>query len=1432
MSIHMTMTLKPEPGSKLLRYRGDTVTFTLTSTRPIKGTACLRTNLGQGGVCRRQIIDSVEKNLPGLGRDWFDIPMTEVTPQQFSLRLPLTDIGHFKAKAMFIPKDRQDPIWVPGSNITINVEPADTCCGNVIYNAFVRQFGPNKGGGFFRRNHIDAVQLLDKAGYTAIPPSGTFRNLIQELDFIVGHLGCRFVQLLPIHPTPTTYGRMGRFGSPYAALSFTNVDPSLAEFDAKATPLEQFIELVEAIHARNAKLLMDIAINHTGWAASLHETHPEWLVRGSEGDIEVPGAWGVRWEDLTKLNYQHQDLWQYMGNVFLTWCKRGVDGFRCDAGYMIPIPAWQYIIALVREQFPDTIFFLEGLGGKIIVTRELLDAANFNWAYSELFQNYHRRDIAYQLLQGMDVSEGEGLMAHYAETHDNPRLASRSHAWAKMRTALCALSSFQGTFGFANGVEWFATEKIDVHESPSLNWNAEENQVDHIHRLSKLLKNHPAFHDQTRIRVVDHASEDIFIFLRCHQPSGKKLMIVVNLDDSRPRSASWQKDKNFGPPDSWLDLLTGKKITPRMEEGAIVMDLFPGQVLCITDDPDDWPKVCKETKERFQVPERIVRQRLRAKVLEVLQVVNGFGDLGDRNLETSVLTLQNDPVAFCREANSHSPESRVIRWVWPRDSRREVMLPPGHFLLVESPEAFHVKISHQRTTLSTEKSMWSPKGFHWALLSPFPTAAEHLELTLQLSVYATDGHHRVETCLLLLSGETQAVDLTYPRKMLDRSSLRTLVTNDLGAASFLPVAWGKLYSRYDAVLSANVDAELPVDRWIMFTRLRGWVVYQDYSQSLNGDCLETFALDGSLQGEWTFHVPTGRGTHVVIKIKSLLKRDRDTVQLVFERCPATRGPGRLPDAELIDIILRPDIENRSFHANTKAYKGLEQTWPSAVTAGEEGFTFRPDDQHILDMRQEKSAFVYEPEWHYMVHRSEDASRGFDAQGDLFSPGYFKIKVGGGGMTRLDASVTVPDKAQAVVERQSMTSSASMGRSDQDGMDSVISVQKVLEAALSRFIVRRGSLHTVIAGYPWFLDWGRDAIIVTRALIELGETNLARRILKLFGRFEENGTLPNMLQGTRTSNRETSDAPLWFIIACKELVAKENNRSWLGEACGQRTIQDIIHAITNAYMKGTSNGIRMDAETGLIYSPSHYTWMDTNHPAGSPREGYPIEIQALWYGALQFLSTIDSNGGRWSDLAETVQASIGEYFRLESGAYLSDCLHAGQGTPVREAKADDALRPNQLLAITMGAVVHPGTCRNLLEACQELLVPGAIRSLADRPVHHPLEIIYQGQHLSDPYQPYRGRYEGDEDTARKPAYHNGTAWTWLFPSFCEAWEMSFGPEARPTAKAWMSSVARLLQQGCVGHVPEILDGDLPHHHRGCPAQAWGASEALRVWLKLT
>jgi glycogen debranching enzyme len=133
----------------------------------------------------------------------------------------------------------------------------------------------------------------------------------------------------------------------------------------------------------------------------------------------------------------------------------------------------------------------------------------------------------------------------------------------------------------------------------------------------------------------------------------------------------------------------------------------------------------------------------------------------------------------------------------------------------------------------------------------------------------------------------------------------------------------------------------------------------------------------------------------------------------------------------------------------------------------------------------------------------------------------------------------------------------------------------------------------------------------------------------------------------------------------------------------------------------------------------------------------------------------------------------------------------------------------------------------------LVVPGGLRSLAPLPVKLPLEIRHQGNLLNDPSRPYWGRYEGDEDTRRKPAYHNGTAWTWTFPVFCEAlaaaWDHS--PEAVAAARAYLTSSGRLMEHGCIGQIPEILDGDAPHTQRGCDAQAWGVTEALRVWKRL-
>jgi len=206
--------------------------------------------------------------------------------------------------------------------------------------------------------------------------------------------------------------------------------------------------------------------------------------------------------------------------------------------------------------------------------------------------------------------------------------------------------------------------------------------------------------------------------------------------------------------------------------------------------------------------------------------------------------------------------------------------------------------------------------------------------------------------------------------------------------------------------------------------------------------------------------------------------------------------------------------------------------------------------------------------------------------------------------------------------------------------------------------------------------------------------------------------------------------------------------------------------------------------------------------------------------------------KWQKLADQVTKSIREFFYMENLGYLSDCLYASPGMAAKDAEADDALRPNQLFAITLGAVTDQQIMENMIRNCASLVIPGGIRSLADRPVKRPLEIIHNGHILNDPHNPYQGFYSGDEDTRRKLAYHNGTAWTWVFPSFCEAWVMAFGEHAKNTALDLMASISEIMNIGSAGNIPEIMDGNYPHHQKGCDAQAWGVSEWLRVWIKLT
>jgi predicted glycogen debranching enzyme len=344
---------------------------------------------------------------------------------------------------------------------------------------------------------------------------------------------------------------------------------------------------------------------------------------------------------------------------------------------------------------------------------------------------------------------------------------------------------------------------------------------------------------------------------------------------------------------------------------------------------------------------------------------------------------------------------------------------------------------------------------------------------------------------------------------------------------------------------------------------------------------------------------------------------------------------------------------------------------------------------------------------------------------------------------------------------------------------------------------------------------------------------------MFARFEENGTMPNTIHGDDASNRDTSDAPLWFGAACEEIAAwdKKTEAKFYDTTVDKsgRTLCDVLRSIATNYISGTPNGIHMDANSALIWSPSHFTWMDTNFPAGTPREGYPIEIQALWIRLLRQLEKISEGDERrkWGGLAERAAVSLEKFFWLEEHGYYSDLLIAKNGQSPAKSKADDALRGNCLFAISLGLVTGERAKRCVEAALKFLVVPGGLRSLAPLPVTIPLPIYRDGQLLNNPAEPYCGHYEGDEDTHRKPAYHNGTAWTWMLPIFCEAlaraWD--FSPEAVAAAKAYLGSMEQLMNEGCLGQLPEILDGDAPHGQRGCDAQAWSATEALRVWKLL-
>lgn len=736
---------------------------------------------------------------------------------------------------------------------------------------------------------------------------------------------------------------------------------------------------------------------------------------------------------------------------------------------------------------------------------------------------------------------------------------------------------------------------------------------------------------------------------------------------------------------------------------------------------------------------------------------------------------------------SDSPFETLLQF--PLDIRRIVPVPAGGIVRVTSAEPFDLQTASGELLLATTSSSLSQVTFE----------APAVETPQLLHLKITSNHFATATLALLVLPD--AAQVFVPMQAVGPAC--GVLANPHGTAVQTRAAWAHLESQYDALLAFNPLTSGPADRRVVLPRVRQWLLVPG-AQPLQIDArsVTSFAALSARVLRWRF---AAQGLHWSV---TLTLGDADDISLHWA----------LDDAVCAGhtFHIRPDLEDRSFHTVTKAFMGPQERFPKAfqeVDAG--GFCFALDGGFQLHLRATGAVFQSDPHWQYQVPLTHDAERGLSTATDVFSPGFFVWSPAERTTATLHAGVGLPASSLAVPVPESIPDA--------------IPLAEAADRAMDLFIARRDDAWTVIAGYPWFLDWGRDSLIFVRGLLASGRLEQAGGIIRRFAAWEEAGSLPNMIRGNDASDRQTSDAPLWLVLAIREAVPLLP--CVLAQVAGHRSLRQIVLDLVNAHAKGgTAHGVRMDPESGLLWSPPHYTWMDTHNPCGTPRQGYPIDIQALWASALDFAHELEPSS-RYGELAALVRTSLHRLFWKADVGFYSDCLHTEGFRPAAQATADDHLRPGQLFAINLGATTDHAADRLALAACGELLVPGALRTLAPRPVQVPLPVVWNGEDLHDPFHPYHGQYTGAEETQRKPAYHNGTAWPWLFPGYVEALLRLHGEAVQPAARCLMASTAWLMQDGVLGHVAEIIDGDAPHRLRGCGAQAWSVSEWVRVWKKL-
>lgn len=651
-----------------------------------------------------------------------------------------------------------------------------------------------------------------------------------------------------------------------------------------------------------------------------------------------------------------------------------------------------------------------------------------------------------------------------------------------------------------------------------------------------------------------------------------------------------------------------------------------------------------------------------------------------------------------------------------------------------------------------------------------------------------------------------------------------LVTNGLGGYSSSTIG-GVMTRKYHGYLVAALPS--PLGRMVMLQNLFASIRFASGREEvLTGherdgaplalpaeEHLRDFRLEFGLP-VWEYEVAGVRFERRVV-----MPHGQNTVYVTY-RALAT-------PSESCAVRLRPFVHFRSYESpvNTprvaplRVERGgdrleihaLEALPPLRLMATGGHGTFVTDEQ-------DRSAVVYRHE----------RDRGYDWAGDVWSPGYFELPLTADRDTALVASteswpVMESLPAGGALDAELERRRALLRLSGEASNDP--SASRLVLAA-DQFIIRPATRvadeararatgeerRTVIAGYPWFTDWGRDTMISLEGLtLCTGRHREATSILRTFADYVRDGLIPNMFpDGASEGLYHTADATLWFFHAVHRYVEVTGHRDAL------RAILPRFREIVRRHREGTRFGIRVDASDGLLCEGEEgyqLTWMDAKVDGWvvTPRRGKAVEINALWYNALSLLARwleeegVSNESRELTDEAVRVKESFNRRFWYDAGGYLYDVIDG-------EAGEDTSLRPNQIFSISLDyPVLDESRWQPVFETVRkQLLTPVGLRSLAPG---HP---------------DYKSRYFGDL-RARDAAYHQGTVWAWLIGPFIDAW-FRVHPEDRAGARELLTGLVSHLDVFGVGSIAEIFDAEAPYTPRGCTAQAWSVAEVLRAWLK--